>query len=170
MNGMNENQLLRTIYLITIHSKTPTRTCSTPSEGVFCRVSGTCRINTSQYVLPHFGLYGSFLTTLLTVRYLCRPRYCLPPAYFLPGIDPQQLWGEGWGGEGGKDKNSGPLPLALALSVHSGTTRNMYIGNMEDVDSFSGEPPCFILNVGHAFIASQSGIVSSSITRTSSTR
>ena len=117
MNGMNENQPLRTIYLITIHSKTPTRTCSTPSEGVFCRVSGTCRINTSQYVLPHFGSYGSFLTTLLTVHYLHRPRYRhgLPPAYFLPGIDPQQLRGEGRGGGGEGQElwttSSGSCPL-----------------------------------------------------------
>ena len=39
----------------------------------------------------------------------------------------------GWG------KNSGPLPPALALSVHSGATRNVYIGNIEDFDAFSEE-------------------------------
>jgi hypothetical protein len=37
----------------------------------------------------------------------------------------------GWG------KNSGPLPPSLALSVHSGATRNVYIGNIEDFSSFS---------------------------------
>ena len=37
----------------------------------------------------------------------------------------------GWG------KNSGPLPPALALAVHSGATRNVYIGNIEDFESFN---------------------------------
>ncbi|PSR72692.1 hypothetical protein PHLCEN_2v11387 [Hermanssonia centrifuga] len=39
----------------------------------------------------------------------------------------------GWG------KNSGPLPPALALAVHSGATRNVYVGNIEDFDAFSDE-------------------------------
>ncbi|KAF9812588.1 hypothetical protein IEO21_06110 [Rhodonia placenta] len=39
----------------------------------------------------------------------------------------------GWG------KNSGPLPPALALAVHSGATRNVYIGNIEDFDTFNEE-------------------------------
>lgn len=37
----------------------------------------------------------------------------------------------GWG------KNSGPLPPALALAVHSGATRNVYIGNIEDFETFT---------------------------------
>lgn len=37
----------------------------------------------------------------------------------------------GWG------KNSGPLPPSLALSVHGGATRNVYVGNIEDFASFS---------------------------------
>lgn len=39
----------------------------------------------------------------------------------------------GWG------KNSGPLPPALALSVHAGATRNVYVGNIEDFDTYSEE-------------------------------
>ncbi|KAI0753188.1 hypothetical protein C8Q80DRAFT_1217425 [Daedaleopsis nitida] len=39
----------------------------------------------------------------------------------------------GWG------KNSGPLPPALALAVHSGATRNVYVGNIEDFDTFIEE-------------------------------
>jgi len=39
----------------------------------------------------------------------------------------------GWG------KNSGPLPPALALAVHSGATRNVYVGNIEDFDTFNEE-------------------------------
>ncbi|KAI3611598.1 differentiation regulator [Moniliophthora roreri] len=39
----------------------------------------------------------------------------------------------GWG------KNSGPLPPTLALAVHSGATRNVYIGNVEDFDVFTEE-------------------------------
>ena len=39
----------------------------------------------------------------------------------------------GWGG------NSGPLPPALALSVHSGATRNVYAGNIEDFGAFGEE-------------------------------
>lgn len=39
----------------------------------------------------------------------------------------------GWG------KNSGPLPPSLALAVHSGATRNVYIGNIEDFEVFSEE-------------------------------
>lgn len=37
----------------------------------------------------------------------------------------------GWG------KNSGPIPPALALAVHSGATRNVYIGNVEDYETFT---------------------------------
>ncbi|KAG5643193.1 hypothetical protein DXG03_001352 [Asterophora parasitica] len=37
----------------------------------------------------------------------------------------------GWG------KNSGPLPPSLALAVHSGATRNVYIGNIEDFETFT---------------------------------
>ncbi|PCH36596.1 hypothetical protein WOLCODRAFT_28674 [Wolfiporia cocos MD-104 SS10] len=39
----------------------------------------------------------------------------------------------GWG------KNSGPLPPALALAVHSGATRNVYVGNIEDFDTYNEE-------------------------------
>ena len=39
----------------------------------------------------------------------------------------------GWG------KSSGPLSPSLALAVHSGATRNVYIGNIEDFDKFSDE-------------------------------
>jgi RNA recognition motif-containing protein len=37
----------------------------------------------------------------------------------------------GWG------KNSGPLPPTLALAVHAGATRNVYIGNVEDFETFT---------------------------------
>jgi len=37
----------------------------------------------------------------------------------------------GWG------KNSGPLQATLALAVHSGATRNVYIGNIEDFETFT---------------------------------
>lgn len=37
----------------------------------------------------------------------------------------------GWG------KNSGPLPPTLALAVHSGATRNVYVGNIEDFETFT---------------------------------
>jgi RNA recognition motif-containing protein len=37
----------------------------------------------------------------------------------------------GWG------KNSGPLPPTLALAVHAGATRNVYIGNIEDFETFT---------------------------------
>jgi RNA recognition motif-containing protein len=39
----------------------------------------------------------------------------------------------GWG------KNSGPLPPTLALAVHAGATRNVYIGNIEDFETFTDE-------------------------------
>ncbi|KAG8788783.1 hypothetical protein FRC16_001317 [Serendipita sp. 398] len=39
----------------------------------------------------------------------------------------------GWG------KTSGPLTPALALAVHSGATRNVYIGGIEDFDLFNEE-------------------------------
>ncbi|KAF9262638.1 hypothetical protein L218DRAFT_1038923 [Marasmius fiardii PR-910] len=39
----------------------------------------------------------------------------------------------GWG------KNSGPLPPALALAVHGGATRNVYIGNIEDFEAYNEE-------------------------------
>lgn len=37
----------------------------------------------------------------------------------------------GWG------KNAGPLPASLALAVHSGATRNVYVGNIEDFETFT---------------------------------
>lgn len=39
----------------------------------------------------------------------------------------------GWG------KHSGPLSPSLALSIQSGATRNVYVGNIEDFDKFSVE-------------------------------
>lgn len=39
----------------------------------------------------------------------------------------------GWG------KNAGPLPTSLALAVHAGATRNVYIGNVEDFETFTEE-------------------------------
>lgn len=39
----------------------------------------------------------------------------------------------GWG------KNSGPLPPTLALAVHGGATRNVYIGNIEDFETYNDE-------------------------------
>lgn len=39
----------------------------------------------------------------------------------------------GWG------KNSGPLSPSLALAVHSGATRNVYVGNIEDFESWAEE-------------------------------
>ena len=39
----------------------------------------------------------------------------------------------GWG------KNSSPLPPALALSIHSGATRNVYIGNIKAFETFGEE-------------------------------
>jgi hypothetical protein len=39
----------------------------------------------------------------------------------------------GWG------KNAGPLNPQLALAVHSGATRNVYIGNIEDFETFTEE-------------------------------
>lgn len=37
----------------------------------------------------------------------------------------------GWG------KNSGPLQPSLALAVHSGATRNVYVGGIEDFETFN---------------------------------
>ena len=39
----------------------------------------------------------------------------------------------GWG------KNSGPLAPAVALAVHGGATRNVYIGNIEDFEVYTEE-------------------------------
>ncbi|TRM68862.1 RNA-binding protein Nrd1 [Schizophyllum amplum] len=39
----------------------------------------------------------------------------------------------GWG------KNSGPLSPSLAVAVHSGATRNVYIGNIEDFETFTDD-------------------------------
>ena len=37
----------------------------------------------------------------------------------------------GWG------KNAGPLPASLGLAVQSGATRNVYVGNIEDFETFT---------------------------------
>ncbi|KAJ7288896.1 hypothetical protein C8J57DRAFT_1707185 [Mycena rebaudengoi] len=54
------------------------------------------------------------------------PRECAAEREFIPFIDPATAFTLGWG------KNSGPLPPTLALAVHAGATRNVYIGNVED--------------------------------------
>ena len=37
----------------------------------------------------------------------------------------------------GLGKNAGPLPASLTLAVHSGTTRNVYVGNIEGFEPFT---------------------------------
>jgi len=37
----------------------------------------------------------------------------------------------------GCGKNAGPFPPALALAVHTRPTRNVYIGSIEDFETFS---------------------------------
>ena len=39
----------------------------------------------------------------------------------------------------GCGKNSGLLPPSLTLAVHSGATRNVYVGNIEDFELFGQE-------------------------------
>ena len=34
-------------------------------------------------------------------------------------------------------KNSGPLAPSLTLAVHSGATRNVYVGDIEDFEAFN---------------------------------
>ena len=105
------------------------------SAAASSRACGTCRTSISPYV----WLYAPVLFSLMA-----SPQFAtfVDPAAALTFFQVASYQGLtlnnrrlkiGWG------KNSGPLPPALALAVHSGATRNVYVGNIEDFDTFTEE-------------------------------
>jgi len=117
MQGMGNSQNLnRTVYLGNIHPETNTEDlCNAIRGGVLqsIRYMQDKHIAFVTFIDPAaaftFFQVGSFQGLTLNNRRLKI----------------------GWG------KNSGPLPPSLALAVHSGATRNVYVGNIEDFESFS---------------------------------
>lgn len=109
-----------------------------PLEEVCYRAYGTCRTSTSRYVSLfesswQGGRFTAFVHQFVTF---------IDPAAALTFFHAASYQGLtlnnrrlklGWG------KNAGPLPPPLALAVHSGATRNVYIGNVEDFETFSEE-------------------------------
>lgn len=137
MGGLNGNQALnRTIYLGNIHPETTTEDlCNAIRGGVLqtIRYMQDKHIAVCSPLIPaaHYPL-------TMVIQFVT----FVDPAAAMTFYQVASLQGltlnnrrlkVGWG------KNSGPLPPTLALSVHSGATRNVYIGNIEDFEAFSEE-------------------------------
>jgi RNA recognition motif-containing protein len=119
LGGLNGNQALnRTIYLGNIHPETTTEDlCNAIRGGV---------LQSIRYMQDKHIAFVTFVDPAAAMTF-----------YQVASLQGLTLNNRrlkvGWG------KNSGPLPPTLALSVHSGATRNVYIGNIEDFEAFSEE-------------------------------
>ncbi|KAF9783915.1 hypothetical protein BJ322DRAFT_1007701 [Thelephora terrestris] len=119
LGGLNGNQAPnRTIYLGNIHPETTTEDlCNAIRGGV---------LQSIRYMQDKHIAFVTFVDPAAAMTFF-------QVASFQGMTLNNRRLKVGWG------KNSGPLPPTLALSVHSGATRNVYIGNIEDFDSFSEE-------------------------------
>ena len=100
-----------------------------------CKALGICRINTLLYVSITSNHKPTSLLSLQFVTFVdpaAAFTFFQVASYQGLNLNNRRLK-IGWG------KNSGPLPPALALAVHSGATRNVYIGNVEDYETFTEE-------------------------------
>ena len=111
------------------------------SAAASSRACGTCRTSTSLYVLVR-SCPLIYACNVADKNVLEQFVTFVDPAAALTFFQVASYQGLtlnnrrlkiGWG------KNSGPLPPALALAVHSGATRNVYVGNIEDFDTFTDE-------------------------------
>lgn len=119
LGGLNGNQALnRTIYLGNIHPETTTEDlCNAIRGGV---------LQSIRYMQDKHIAFVTFVDPTAAMTFY-------QVASFQGMTLNNRRLKVGWG------KNSGPLPPALALSVHSGATRNVYIGNIEDFEAFNDE-------------------------------
>jgi RNA recognition motif-containing protein len=110
--------------------------CATRSGVGCCRASGICRISILLYVSLTLtvvrGVYGIFYQFVTFVDPAAAFTFYQVASYQGLTLNNRRLK-MGWG------KNSGSLPPTLALAVHSGATRNVYIGNVEDFETFTEE-------------------------------
>jgi len=133
MQGMN-----RTIYLGAIHPETTTEDlCNAIRGGVLQSI----RYMQDKHIAVCFFSPSSFVNSS---DYRCVIQFVtfVDPAAAFTFFQVASYQGLtlnnrrlkiGWG------KNSGPLPTSLALAVHAGATRNVYIGNVEDFETFTDE-------------------------------
>ncbi|KAJ3772616.1 hypothetical protein FB446DRAFT_41278 [Lentinula raphanica] len=119
MNGMGMNQSInRTVYLGNIHPETTTEDlCNAIRGGV---------LQSIRYMQDKHIAFVTFIDPAAAFTFF------QVASYQGMTLNNRRLK-IGWG------KNSGPLPPTLALAVHAGATRNVYIGNIEDFETFTEE-------------------------------
>ncbi|KAL0955649.1 hypothetical protein HGRIS_001879 [Hohenbuehelia grisea] len=118
MGGMGAMSQNRTVYLGNIHPETsPEDLCNAIRGGV---------LQSIRYMQDKHIAFVTFIDPAAAVTFF-------QVASFQGLTLNNRRLKIGWG------KNSGPLPPTLALAVHSGATRNVYIGNVEDFETFTDE-------------------------------
>ncbi|KAI0359526.1 hypothetical protein OH77DRAFT_1434665 [Trametes cingulata] len=116
--GMGAQSLNRTVYLGNIHPETTTEDlCNAIRGGV---------LQSLRYMQDKHIAFVTFVDPAAALTFF------QVASYQGLTLNNRRLK-IGWG------KNSGPLPPALALAVHAGATRNVYVGNIEDFDTFTEE-------------------------------
>ncbi|KZT69649.1 hypothetical protein DAEQUDRAFT_669034 [Daedalea quercina L-15889] len=118
LGGMATQALNRTVYLGNIHPETSTEDlCNAIRGGV---------LQSIRYMQDKHIAFVTFIDPAAALTFF------QVASYQGLTLNNRRLK-IGWG------KNSGPLPPALALAVHGGATRNVYVGNIEDFDTFNEE-------------------------------
>ncbi|TFK50834.1 hypothetical protein OE88DRAFT_1630400 [Heliocybe sulcata] len=119
MGGMGAGQgLNRTVYLGNIHPETTTEDlCNAIRGGV---------LQSIRYMSDKHIAFVTFVDPAAALTFF------QVASYQGLTLNNRRLK-IGWG------KNPGSLPPSLALAVHGGATRNVYIGNIEDFETFSDE-------------------------------
>ncbi|KAI0090552.1 hypothetical protein BDY19DRAFT_717398 [Irpex rosettiformis] len=118
LNNLSQQSLNRTVYLGNIHPETTTEDlCNAIRGGV---------LQSLRYMQDKHIAFVTFIDPAAALSFFQIASY--------QGLTlNNRRLKIGWG------KNSGPIPPALALAVHSGATRNVYVGNIEDFDTFNDE-------------------------------
>jgi len=118
VNGAAAQAMNRTVYLGNIHPETtPEDLCNAIRGGV---------LQSIRYMQDKHIAFVTFVDPVAALTFF------QVASYQGLTLNNRRLK-IGWG------KNSGPLPPTLALAVHSGATRNVYIGNVEDFETFTDE-------------------------------
>ncbi|KAI0820968.1 hypothetical protein BC629DRAFT_1278163 [Irpex lacteus] len=118
LSNLSQQSLNRTVYLGNIHPETTTEDlCNSIRGGV---------LQSLRYMQDKHIAFVTFIDPAAALSFF------QIASYQGLSLNNRRLK-IGWG------KNSGPIPPALALAVHSGATRNVYVGNIEDFDTFSDE-------------------------------
>ncbi|EPQ55306.1 hypothetical protein GLOTRDRAFT_121493 [Gloeophyllum trabeum ATCC 11539] len=118
MGGMGGQGLNRTVYLGNIHPETTTEDlCNAIRGGV---------LQSIRYMPDKHIAFVTFIDPAAALTFF------QVASYQGLTLNNRRLK-IGWG------KNPGSLPPSLALAVHGGATRNVYIGNIEDFETFNEE-------------------------------